>query len=123
MTASDGKNVDLAHVPTYLGDFLRSHLSVYYNANVEFEEEEEETVESDEENMVEEENSVPPVEGEVQHEQPNEQGDEDTESESEVEKQPASTTEAIGSATHADTLPMKFCSEALDPPDLGSPSC
>ena len=52
---------------------------------------------------------------------PNEQGDEDTESESEVEKQPASTTEAVGSATHADTLPMKFCSEAVDLPDLASP--
>ena len=59
MTASDGKHVDLALVPTYVGDFLKSHLSVYYNANVEFEEEEEETVESDEENMVQKENLVP----------------------------------------------------------------
>ena len=122
MADSDGENVDLALVPTYVGDFLKSHFTVYYNANVEFEQEEDETVESDEDNMVEDKNLVPPFEGEVQHKKSNEQGnDEDTESETEVEKQPPITTEPIGSATDADTLPMKFCSEALDLPELGSP--
>ena len=44
MADSDGKNVDLALVPTFVGDFLKSHYTVYYNANVEFEQEEEETL-------------------------------------------------------------------------------
>ena len=72
--------------------------------------------------MVEDEILVTPFKGEVQHEKSIEQGnDEDTESETEVEKQPPITTEPIGSATDADNLPMKFCSEALDLPELGSP--
>ena len=58
MTASDGENVDLALVPTYVGDFLKSNFSVYFNANVQFEEEEEE-VQSDEDSIVEEDNLLP----------------------------------------------------------------
>ena len=122
MADSDGKNVDLALVPTFVGDFLKSHYTVYYNANVEFEQEEDETLESDADDMVEDENLVPPLEGTIQHEKSIDQGnDEDTESETEVDEQPPIPTEAIGTATDTDNLTMKFCSEAVDLPELGSP--
>ena len=105
-----------------IGDFLKSHFTVYYNATVEFEQEEDETLESDADNMVEDENLVPPFEGTIQHEKSIDQGnDEDTESETEVDKQPPIPTEPIDTATDADNLTMKFCSEAVDLPDLASP--
>ena len=67
---------------------------------------------------------VHPVQGEVQDGKSNQQGDnsgEDTKSESEGEKPTPCTTKVIESEKPADTLAMKFCSEARDVQDLDSP--
>ena len=42
MSGADGEKVNLALVLTYVRDFLKSNFSVYYNVDVQFEEEEEE---------------------------------------------------------------------------------
>ena len=59
MSGSDGKQSNLALVPTYFGDFVKLHFFVYCTANVQFEEVEFEEADIDQDDIVEKEDLVP----------------------------------------------------------------